>query len=37
MKKLLFALALAVCFAFGASELEALEKECNDGNMKSCT
>ena len=36
MKKLLFALALAVCFAFGASECEKYEKECNDGNMESC-
>ena len=36
MKKSLFALALAACFAFGTSEFEALEKECNDGNMKSC-
>ena len=36
MKKSLFALALAVCFAFGASECEKYEKECNDGNMKSC-
>lgn len=36
MKKSLFALAFIACFAFGASELETLEKECNDGNMKSC-
>ena len=36
MKKSLFALALAACFAFGASELETLEEECNDGNMESC-
>ena len=36
MKKLLFALALAACFAFGASECEKYEKECNDGNMESC-
>ena len=36
MKKLLFALALAACFAFGTSECEKFEKECNDGNMESC-
>ena len=36
MRKSLFVLALAACFAFGTSEFEALEKECNDGNMKSC-
>lgn len=36
MKKLLFALALAVCFAFGAPDLATAEKECNGGNMKSC-
>ena len=37
MKKSLFALAFIACFAFGTSELETLEKECNDGNMESCT
>lgn len=36
MKKSLFALAFIACFALGASELETLEKECNDGNMESC-
>jgi len=36
MKKSLFALAFIACFAFGATELETLEKECNDGNMESC-
>ena len=36
MKKSLFALALAACFAFGASECEKFEKECNDGDMESC-
>jgi len=36
MKKSLFALAFTACFALGASELETLEKECNDGNMESC-
>ncbi len=37
MKKLLFALALAACFAFGAPDLATAEKECDGGNMKSCT
>ena len=36
MKKSLFALAFIACFAFGASECEKFEKECNDGNMESC-
>ena len=36
MKKTLFALAFTAYFAFGSSELEILEKECNDGNMESC-
>jgi len=36
MKKSLFALARAACFALGASEFEKFEKECNDGNMESC-
>lgn len=35
MKKLLFALALAACFAFGAPDLATAEKECDGGNMKS--
>ena len=36
MKKLLFALAFIACFAFGTSEYEKFEKECNDGNIESC-
>lgn len=36
MKKTLFALAFTAYFAFGSSELEILEKECNDGDMESC-
>ena len=36
MKKSLFALALAACFAFGTFECEKFEKECNDDNMESC-
>lgn len=36
MKKILFALAFTAYFAFGSSELEILEKECNNGNMESC-
>ena len=37
MKKSLFALALAACFAFGTPDLATAEKECDGGNMKSCT
>ncbi|WP_314987286.1 hypothetical protein [uncultured Campylobacter sp.] len=37
MKKSLFALALAACFAFGALDLATAEKECDGGNIKSCT
>lgn len=37
MKKLLFALALATCFAFGVPNLATAEKECQSGNMESCT
>ena len=37
MKKSLFALALVTCFTFGVPNLATAEKECQSGNVESCT